>query len=148
MSFIRELVISLPILIIVVILSSHLVVVPTGSMTPVISEGDVVLIENVDVLGLFKEFNPGDVKIGDIILYNDSNSSSNGEYGTVIHRVVAINESEGKKNFTLKGDANSAADDGNVYPEQVTSRVLTWGGNPITIPKVGWIILWFKGGTS
>jgi len=140
-SFIRELAISVPILIVVVLLGAHLVVVPTGSMKPVINEGDVVLFENNDVLGLFSEFNSSNIKTGDIIIY-DFNSSS------TIHRVVAINDSDGGKYYTLKGDANDDADNVNVTPEMVTGKVLTWGSNPITIPKIGWVILWFNGGSN
>jgi signal peptidase I len=42
MSLIRELAISLPIVIIIAIIGTHLVVVPTGNMTPAINEGDLV----------------------------------------------------------------------------------------------------------
>lgn len=140
MSLIRELAISLPIVIIIAIIGTHLVVVPTGSMTPAINEGDLVLVEKTDVLGITEELNPETVKKGDIIIYgkNDSNEF-------VIHRVISVNESEGSLELTMKGDNNPEADEGAVNSDQITGRVLTWGGSPIKIPQVGWVILWFNG---
>lgn len=141
MSFIKELAISIPILIIISLIGAHLVVVPTGSMIPVINEGDMVLVEKTDVLGLMEEFNPEDVKAGDIIIY-EKNSSSGDEM--VIHRVIAVNESEGKKQFKMKGDNNNISDPGMVSSESVTGKVITWGVDPVKIPQVGWIFLWFN----
>ena len=137
MGIVRELVVSFPIFILVAYLGSHLVVVPTGSMTPTINEGDVVLVDNIEALGFIKEFNAADVKNGDIIIYKSSNPVENTD--SIIHRVVAINESDGRKYFTLKGDANRAADDEKVYPDNITGKVITWGGNPIKMP-LGWLI--------
>ena len=152
MSFIKELAISIPLVIIVALIATHFVVVPTGSMVPSIKEGDMVLAEKVDVLGLFGEFNPENIQKGDIIIYDDLNSSneenadsSHGDNEKVIHRVVAINESNGEKYFTLKGDANNETDDEAVQPSEIEGKVVTWNGNPIVIPEIGWLILWFNG---
>lgn len=169
MSFKRELAISLPILMVIALVASHMVVVPTGSMAPSINEGDMVFAEKVDVLGLFGELHPETIKEGDIIIYEESNSSypsgeeasasnaeettaqgeetssSHGEGQMIIHRVVAINESNGEKYFILKGDANSQPDDEKVHPANVEGRIFTWDGKPVVIPQVGWLILWFKG---
>lgn len=142
MSFIRELAISLPILIIIAVVGTHLVVVPTGSMSPAINEGDMVLVEKTDVLGLIEELNPQEVKEGDIIIYEKSNTS---EEASVIHRVIAVNKSEGKKTFTLKGDNNTISDKNTVSTESVKGRVITWGADPVKIPVIGWLMLWFKG---
>jgi signal peptidase len=140
MSLIKELAISLPIVIIIAIIGTHLVVVPTGSMSPAINEGDMVLVEKTDVLGLFEELHPESVKTGDIIIYGDHESNE-----FVIHRVIGINESEGSMQLTMKGDNNSEADEGAVNSSQITGRVLTWGDSPIKIPQVGWAVLWFNG---
>jgi signal peptidase I len=140
MSLIRELAISLPIFIVVALFATHLAVVPTGSMSPAINEGDVVFVQNTEALQVLKEFDVKDVKIGDIIIYK-SNLSENED--STIHRVVATNDTNGTKYFILKGDNNIGVDDENVYSEDITARVLTWGGNPIKIPQLGWVLLWF-----
>lgn len=149
MSFLKEILIALPIVLIVAIIASQLVVVPTESMKPTINEGDMVLVAKTDVLGLFSELNPEDVKAGDIIIYEEEstgeNSGGHGEESAIIHRVVEVKEIGGKKYFVLKGDNNNAIDDEDVSVDQVKGRAVMWGNNPITIPQIGWAILWFKG---
>lgn len=165
MSFIKELAISIPILIVIVIIASHIAAVPTGSMSPSIEEGDLVIVEKVDVLGLFEEFDPESVKEGDIIIYEESTSNgeetstSNGEEASdshgeesssndgeemIIHRVVAINETPEGRYFILKGDANQEVDEEQVNSSYVEARIVTWDGKPLTIPQLGWVLLWFK----
>lgn len=68
MFFIKEIIISIPIIIILSILISQLVVVPTESMSSAINSGDMVLVEKTDVLGVIKELNPDDVKVEDIVI--------------------------------------------------------------------------------
>lgn len=157
MSFIKELAISIPILIVIVIIASHIAAVPTGSMSPSIEEGDLVIVEKVDVLGLFEEFDPESVKEGDIIIYEESTSngeeasdshgeesSSNDGEEMIIHRVVAINETPEGRYFILKGDANQEVDEEQVNSSYVEARIVTWDGKPLTIPQLGWVLLWFK----
>jgi signal peptidase len=141
MSFIKELAIAIPIIVVLALIGAHLVVVPTGSMSPAINEGDMVIVEKTDVFGLMGEFNPKDVKQGDVIIYSKSHSS---EEEFVIHRVAEINESSGKKQFRMKGDNNTLYDEEMVSPDQVTGRVLTWNNGSLKIPQVGWLVLWFK----
>lgn len=148
MSFIKEIIISIPIIIILSILISQLVVVPTESMSSAINSGDMVLVEKTDVLGVIKELNPDDVKVGDIIIYKISNPALNGteESGeAIIHRIIAVNEIDGKKSYVLKGDNNPVPDPENVYSDQIVGRAIIWGKNPIIIPKIGSILIWIKG---
>jgi signal peptidase len=119
-------------------------------MKPVVSAGDVVLVEKTDILGVFHELDPTTVKVGDIIIYGEQGETSGGHGSeeAVIHRVISVNESNGQKYFIVKGDNNSNPDDINVTTEQISGRVVTWNGSPISIPKLGYILLWFKGGNS
>lgn len=188
MSFAREMLISIPLLILAAALIQHMVVVPTDSMTPVISGGDIVLIEKTNLLGVLKEFNPEEVKAGDIIIYEESSStetssntaesygsaesshtaqateSSSSSHGSsessgqtqaasnasgsheakteIIHRVVSVNEKNGKKYFIVKGDNNKNPDEFEVYPEQVVGKALTWGNSTLVIPKLGQLFSW------
>ena len=158
MSFLKEMLISIPIIIVVFVLIQHMVIVPTESMVPVISGGDIVLVEKIDFLGIIKEFNPEDIKVGDIIVYEESNSSqssnttngnevaakssSNGSEEQIIHRVVEIKKSNGKEYFILKGDNNDVPDPSKVYPEQVVGKALAWGNSTLVIPKLGQLFEW------
>ena len=143
MGLYRELAIAIPIFLIVTIFASHLVVVPTSSMTPTIKEGDMVIVEKTNILDMIKEFNPDNINVGDVIVY-EKNSSSGTE--NIIHRVVAINDTGGQKYYILKGDNNTIDDPLKVYPNQVIAKGVNWGLNPMTIPQVGWILLKLKGG--
>lgn len=150
MSFIKEVLIAIPIIIIVAIIASHLVVVPNDSMEPSMNQGDMFLIEKTEVLGLFNELNPENIESGDLILYTETNSSEGSEEGhgeeetTYMHKVFAVQETGGEKHIILKDDNNQSTEY-NISMEQIKGRAVMWGGNYIIIPKVGWPIIWIKG---
>ncbi|MCE5214109.1 MAG: S24/S26 family peptidase [Methanobacterium sp.] len=146
--FLNMLLKMLPIIIIVAIITSQVVAVPTDSMAPVINSGDMVLVQKTDLLGIYSELNPEEVKEGDIVIYSKGSESE--EHGntdsqeSVIHRVVSVYELDGSKYFILKGDNNLDVDDERVYPHQISAKAVMWGGNPIIIPQIGNIIIFFK----
>jgi len=147
MSFLKETIISLPIVIILAILSSQLVTVPTESMSPIINPGDMVLVEKTNILDVFDELDPNDIKVGDIIVYEKPVQTDNGQSESneeIIHRVIAIGNLNGKKYLILKGDNNIFVDNEKVYLSQVDGRVVMWGRNPILIPKAGYLIFYIK----
>ncbi len=149
MSFLKEMIIALPIIAIIAILAAQIVAVPTESMNPVIGAGDIVLVQKKDVLGVFSELNPEDVKVGDIIVYEKPVENQQGKIESesqekIIHRVIAINESDGEKYLILKGDNNPISDTEKVYLEQVEGKAVMWGENPIKIPELGNIIIYLK----
>ncbi|PKL66377.1 MAG: signal peptidase I [Methanobacteriales archaeon HGW-Methanobacteriales-1] len=137
---IKEIAIYIAIIIIGVIAAQHMNVVVSGSMEPVFYRGDIVLVEKANFLGIH-EFNPEDVKKGDIVIYN-----ANWFPDPVIHRVVATGTAKnGTKYYIIKGDNNPVPDPAVVYPSQITARVITIGNQPIFIPRIGYITLWIKG---
>jgi signal peptidase len=69
----------------------------TGSMTPGIPVGSVVIDRPVD---------PATLKVGDIATYQKT--AGKAEY--ITHRIVAINTSTTPETFTFKGDANPGPD--------------------------------------
>jgi signal peptidase I len=69
----------------------------TGSMTPKIPVGSVVIDRPVD---------PGTLQVGDIATYQKAPGQS--EY--ITHRIVAIDTSTSPVSFTFKGDANRGPD--------------------------------------
>ena len=171
MSFKNTMIYGLPIVTILAIFGSHLVIVPTDSMYPTINEGDIVFIQKIDVLGVYGEFDPEDVKMGDIIVFEKkipkksvtvgaksvesnpksglatstskkNNSEKNGKSEseikeTIIHRVVAVHKSNGKKYFIVKGDHNTVSDYEKVSFKQVTGRAVILNGGTLRISD-GW----------
>ena len=127
------------ILAVVLIAAQHLNVIVSGSMEPVFYRGDIVVVEKSDILGLH-EFNPKDVKEGDIVVYKATWYNQ-----PVIHRIVKIVEINGTTMYEIKGDNNNRSDPYYVHVDQIKDRVVTWGGQPIKIPYIGNISLWLRG---
>ena len=78
----KEIAVYIVLIILVLIAAQHLNVVVSGSMEPVMYRGDIVVLEKANLLGL-QEFNPADVEVGDIVVYNAAWHD-----GPVIHRVI------------------------------------------------------------
>jgi signal peptidase len=83
----------------------------TGSMTPGIPVGSVVIDRPVD---------PGTLKVGDVATYQKG-GPGNAEY--ITHRIVAIDTSTSPTTFTFKGDANRGADIDPVPASMVRGKV-------------------------
>lgn len=114
-----------------------LVVVTSGSMEPLISRGDLLVIEGK----AYEDIEAGDHTTlgGDIILYNADGlgwSRSNNE--PIIHRCVNKTEIDGIYYFTAFGDANSQ-EDPVLIPED---HIL--GVAKHIIPVVGWPKIWMS----
>ena len=135
----KEVAIYIFLIIVVLIAAQHLNVVVSGSMEPVMYRGDIVVLEKANLLGI-QEFDPHTVQKGDIVVYKAVWYDS-----PVIHRVINIAQINGSTCYEIKGDNNNASDPYWVTPEQITDRVITFNGQPLIIPKIGYITLWFKG---
>ena len=123
----KEIAVYIVLIILVLIAAQHLNVVVSGSMEP------------VNLLGL-QEFNPDEVEVGDIVVYNAAWHD-----GPVIHRVIEKGQINSTTVFKIKGDNNDVADPYWVTESQITSRVLTFNGQPVIIPKIGYISIWIRG---
>ncbi|NLK52748.1 MAG: signal peptidase I [Syntrophomonadaceae bacterium] len=99
-------------------------VILSGSMQPGINIGDIVIIKEID---------GSQAKLGDIIMFPLNNMK-------VTHRVIAIQERDGKKYFTTKGDANSEPERDPVSEKNVKGKVV------MVIPKVGKFTMLMRGG--
>ena len=135
----KEIAVYIVLVIAVLLIAQHLNVVVSGSMEPVMYRGDIVVLEKADLLGLH-EFNASDVKEGDIVVYNAAWHD-----GPVIHRVIEKGQINGTTVYKIKGDNNKVADPYWVTESQITSRVLTFNGQPLIIPKIGYISIWIRG---
>ena len=95
-------------------------VVLSGSMSPAIPTGAVVLAATVS---------PTTLKVGDVIVYNRSDVQER-----VTHRIYNIKEGGAHPTFTTKGDANGAPDTWTVqYPNDTAGKVV------MSVPYVGYV---------
>ena len=92
--------------------------ITSGSMWPVLKEGDLVFIQGI---------NKEDIEVDDIIVYRNKINNT-----FTIHRVVKLGEDK----ITTKGDANFR-EDAPVDYEDVIGRTLTLRGRAIHIPYLG-----------
>lgn len=100
--------------------------IESGSMSPSIPQGSMVLEKKVD----FEDISEGDV----LTFKNDTET----EYFT--HRVIAIDKAN--KMFTTKGDANDEAD-----PKE-TSNYFVEGRVDFSIPLIGYLMSFLKSTTG
>ncbi|WP_213816917.1 signal peptidase I [Glaciihabitans sp. dw_435] len=99
----------------------------TGSMTPVMPPGTMVVVRPVDF---------GSIRVGDVVTYQ----IESGQPAVVTHRVVAINISSQNTTLTTRGDANPVADAKPVMEAQVRGTVWYW------VPMVGYLTSMASGG--
>lgn len=101
---------------------SPIAAITSGSMWPALKKGDLVLVKAVQ-----KE----ELQVKDIVVYKN-------QKGFTIHRIIDMN---GEKIIT-KGDANNISDVAITYKD-IVGKTLSWSsGNPIRIPKMGYISIW------
>jgi len=99
--------------------------VMSGSMEPKIKVGSIVFVQKVK---------PEILKENDVITYTsleDSNIS-------ITHRLIAIEEKEGKTVFKTQGDANNSEDIDEVSPSQIKGKVV------FSLPFLGYLSVWIR----
>lgn len=82
----------------------------TGSMTPGIPVGSIVVVRPVD---------PGTLQVGDVATYQ--REPGKGVY--ITHRITKVDARTSPTRFTFKGDANRGPDLKPVVPEQIRGQV-------------------------
>jgi len=100
--------------------------VGSGSMSPVINTGDVVIISRVLA---------DEIKVGDVIQFR---RMENNQAIAIIHRVVEIQEPVNTRLFITKGDANAAPDANPVNQQNMMGKVV------FILPKVGWVSIFAR----
>lgn len=101
---------------------AHTLTVLSGSMSPSIPVGSMVVVRQVD---------PRSVAVGDVVTYATTDPVS-GVGELVTHRVAAIDKTQPEPVFITKGDANRIADDRPFDASQLRGRVwyhLPWVGS-------------------
>jgi signal peptidase I len=95
----------------------------SGSMTPAIEAGDVVVTEPLPPLS---------VKVGDVVTFRDPEGSGR----LYSHRVQSIRPVGEDVRFVTRGDANTATERWSVPADGTVGRVL------YRIPKIGYALVW------
>ncbi len=98
-------------------------VVVTGSMSPYIKAGDIVIVQKTS---------PAEITVDDVIQFREENMK-------VIHRVVSLHEENSSFLFVTKGDANEREDAAPVAGDQIMGKVVK------VIPKIGRITMRLRG---
>lgn len=93
--------------------------ITSGSMWPVLKEGDLVFIEGVK--------DKSQIQIGDIIVFKNRVNNN-----LTIHRVVKMNEDD----LVTKGDANFNEDAPTVYSD-VIGKTFNLNEKPLRVPLLG-----------
>ncbi len=93
--------------------------ITSGSMWPVLKQGDLVFIKGVQ--------NRDQIQVGDIIVFQNRANNT-----LTIHRVIKLEE----KKITTKGDANFTEDAPVDYTDVIGETVI-FRGKPLRIPFLG-----------
>jgi len=99
-------------------------VIFSGSMTPGIQVGDMVIIARI---------NTSLLKDGDIAAYRNPDMSV-----PTVHRIVNIEHDEGQTEYIFKGDANQLPDEKPVQPQQIVGKAV------LVVPKIGWFTIFLR----
>nr|WP_232210863.1 S26 family signal peptidase [Methanothermococcus okinawensis] len=146
-------------LIVLLTVWSHVNVVVSNSMYPIMERGDFVIVENANW-----EFNPNNVQVGDIVVYKAhwpkykenymdymvkiNNKTlivfSGNKVEPVIHRVIEKVKINNSNYIITKGDNNPTYDPELISTNQIKQRVVTINGKPLVIPHVGYISILLK----
>ncbi len=106
--------------------TSPLVVVTSESMLPNLEVGDLLILQGRG---------DGQINVGDIIVFQDSQWHTD---GPVVHRVTQIEEIDGVYHYTTKGDNNVHEDPYTRTQDEIV------GVQVVRIPWVGHISLFLK----
>ena len=101
----------------------HAIVIASGSMTPKILKGDVVVIEKVP--------NKKDIDVGEVIAYKYNKI-------IVVHRLVKKIKVDGEYIYYSKGDANNDIDNYKITEDMIIGVV------NIKIPYIGYPTVWLN----
>lgn len=97
-------------------------IIVSGSMEPTIMTGDSIFV---------KEVPQNEIKINDIISFQDGNIITT-------HRIIKIEEENGIKKYTTKGDNNNIEDNYEIKKEEILGKVC------FHIKKIGNIVSYIK----
>ena len=94
-------------------------VVISGSMSPTLNVGDIVITKSVD---------PEELAVGDVVRYRRNQVN-------IVHRILQVENNGGGIVLTTKGDANNTIDSPGPAPIDVIGRSV------MRVPKLGWLTI-------
>jgi signal peptidase len=100
-------------------------VVSSGSMIPVLTVGDILIVKDGNT------FNS--LKVGDVIVFNRPQGGDR----VIVHRIIEISDRFGEKVIVTKGDANDGIIPGTDFPIREKDYI---GTVAYTVPKVGLVL--------
>lgn len=100
--------------------------ITTGSMAPTYE---------IDTMLLVKKTDPSEIREGDVISFYSSDPALDGAVNT--HRVVSVEEDEGKPVYITKGDGNNTVDSYNVKAEDLIGKVV---GSSMLLGKISRLV--------
>ena len=116
-------------------------IVGSSSMSPTLTKGDVLLWTPVEM---------NEITVGDIVIYKSYTCWPDEKM--VVHRVVETEyDGDGCILLETRGDANGWVDQERphlsepyIHSDHIVGKVVCFGSQPVKIPFVGMIGLWFK----
>ncbi|RCW45264.1 signal peptidase [Halopolyspora algeriensis] len=114
---------ALSITVVPAVVGGRTLTVLSGSMSPTIPAGSVVVTKPVD---------PASLHVGDVITFSSRGPDALGSSHRVTHRIVAVDRTAESVSFTTRGDANEAVDAQPVVADDVIGKV--W----FHLPWLGW----------
>jgi signal peptidase len=105
----------------------HSYTVESGSMTPAIRTGDIVVSESIA---------PTEARVGDIVTFKDPEGSGR----LITHRARAVSHGPNGFNFVTRGDANTGFEHWSVPADGQIGRIV------YRIPAIGYPLTWIGSG--
>lgn len=105
------------------VIGGHSYTVRSGSMTPTIRTGDIIVAEPIEPLR---------AQVGSVVTFSDPSDSGR----LLTHRVRAMHLSGRRVDFITQGDANTAPERWTVPVDGRIGRVL------YRLPKLGYVLFW------
>lgn len=107
------------------IFNRNVLIVESGSMSPSVKTGDVVVVKNVS------QRNRYSLQTGDVVTFK----AANNQRKLITHRIVAVRHMpSGETFYTTKGDANEVQDSALLTPDRVVGEV------EFRVPRLGYVI--------
>ena len=100
-------------------------VVRSGSMTPAIRTGDVIVVRPIP---------PAQARVGEVVTFQDPDGSGR----LLVHRVRAVSREGGRYSFTTQGDANTTQEHWRVPADGTIGTVA------YVVPKLGFAVSWIS----
>ena len=107
------------------VFNRNVLIVSSGSMSPSVKTGDVVVVRNVS------QQQRASLQTGDVVTFKAANNHTK----LITHRIVAVRHMpNGETFYTTKGDANEVQDSALLTPDRVVGEV------EFRVPRLGYAI--------